>query len=405
MFQAILFAAKDARIRVISLALVMLGFTYASTIPFQSIIGVQQLHMSERQFALLMFGVGVVGMVGNLVLGALSDFANSRKTFVLSCLLFGAIGFGLFAILPSTTTFLLCLLLATPFSGSAYALLFGTVRSVTAEHSSSDAASINSAVRSFYALSWIVVPGLVGFLIAYTNRASDSFAIAALAFTLCLIFYWIFGPQVAGGLVNSTSALSNLREAARLIFKDGRGPRLLSLSLIASPHPLIAALFPLMLTQQIGGNTAQLGWFFGFVALLEIPLTLLIGASVQHFKLWAILIFGGMSHAGFLLLLWATNSLWTLSLLAILYSLGNAVLLTQQMSYTQELLPDRPGLGSSLLSIVSLASRGLSAAVFAALGIVYGFTGALIAGAAICLLGCLGLAILDHGVGVRRTTA
>src|SRR5664279_5627613 len=143
MFQAILFAAKDARIRVIALALVMLGFTYASTIPFQSIVGIQQLHMNERQFALLMFGVGIVGMVGNLVLGALSDFTKSRKTFVLFCLLFGAIGFGLFAILPSPATFLMCLLLATPLSGSAFALLFGTVRAITAEHSSADAASIN----------------------------------------------------------------------------------------------------------------------------------------------------------------------------------------------------------------------------------------------------------------------
>ena len=405
MFQAILFAAKDARIRVIALALVMLGFTYASTIPFQSIVGIQQLHMNERQFALLMFGVGIVGMVGNLVLGALSDFAKSRKTFVLFCLLFGAIGFGLFAILPSPTTFLMCLLLATPLSGSAFALLFSTVRAITAEHSSADAASINSVVRSFYAVSWIVVPGLVGFLIAYTNRGSDSFAIAALAFTLCLIFYWIFGPQVVGGFVSSTSALGNLREAAGLIFKDGRGPRLLALSLMASPHPLISTLFPLMLTQQIGGSTAQLGWFFGLVALLEIPLMLVIGATVQRFQLWAILIFGGIAHTGFMLLVLATNSLWTLSLLAILNALGNAVLLTQQMSYAQDLLPDRPGLGSSLLSIVSLAARGLSAVVFAAIGIIYGFTGALFAGSAICLLGCLGLAILDHGAGVRRATA
>ena len=404
MLQAILFAVKDARIRVIAVALVMLGFTYASTIPFQSIIGVQQLHMSERQFAWLIFGIGFAGMVGNLVLGALSDFAKSRKTIVLFSLTFGAIGFGLFAILPGTITFLICLLLVAPISGSAYALLFGSVRAITAEHNSVEAASINSAVRSFYALSWIVVPGLVGLLIAYTNKASDSFAVAALAFTLCLIFYWIFGPKVAGGIVSSTSALANLREAAGLIFKGGRGPRLLALSLINSPHPLIGVLFPLVLTQQIGGSTSQLGWFLGLVALLEIPLTLVIGAMVRHFNLWAIIIFGGITHAGFLLLLGLTASLWLFYLLAIMNALGNAVLLTQQMSYAQDLMPGRPGLGSSLMSIVILFSRGLSALIFAGLSLFYGFTGALFAGTAICLLGCLCLAILDHGAGVRRIT-
>ena len=404
MLQAILFAVKDARIRVISVALVVLGFTYASTIPFQSIIGVQQLHMSESQFAWLIFGIGFAGMVGNLVLGALSDFAESRKTFVLFCLLFGAIGFGLFAILPGTITFLVCLLVVAPISGSAYALLFGSVRAITMEHNPAEAASINSAVRSFYALSWIVVPGLVGLLIAYTNRASDSFAVAALAFTLCLIFYWLFGPKVAGGIVSSTSALTNLFEAAGLIFKDGRGPRLLAISLINSPHPLIAALFPLVLIQQLGGNTSQLGWFLGLVALLEIPLTLVIGAMVRHFNLWAIIIFGGVIHASFLLLLGLTTSLWSFYLLAVMNAVGNSVLLTQQMSYAQDLMPGRPGLGSSLMSIVTLFSRGLSALVFAGLSLFYGFTGASIAGMMICLLGCVSLALLDHRAGVRRLT-
>ena len=405
MFQAILFAAKDARIRVIALALVMLGFTYASTIPFQSIIGVQQLHMSERQFAWLIFGIGFAGMVGNLVLGALSDFAKNRKTFVLFCLLGGAIGFGLFSVLPSATTFLICLLLATPLSSSAYALLFGTVRAITIERGSAEAASINSVVRSFYAVSWIVVPGLVGLLIAYTNRASDSFAAAALAFTVCLIFYWIFGPKVSGNLVSGTSALTNLRDAAALIFTNGNGPRLLALSLINSPHPLIAALFPLILTQQLSGSTAQLGWFSGAVALMEIPLMLVVASSVRRFNLWAIIIFGGVTHAGFLLLLCVAGSPWLFAVLGVLNAMGNAVLLTQQMSYAQDLMPDRPALGSSLMSIVTLFSRGFSAVIFAGLSLFYGFTGALMAGTAICLLGCLVLAMLDYDAGVRRATA
>ena len=80
MLQAILFAVKDARIRVISVAPVLLGFTYASTIPYQSLIGTWQLGMSERQFGLLIFFIGLAGMVGNLALDYLSDLAKDRKT-------------------------------------------------------------------------------------------------------------------------------------------------------------------------------------------------------------------------------------------------------------------------------------------------------------------------------------
>lgn len=402
MLHAILIAARDPRIRVIAIGLLLLGFTYASTVPYQSLIGTQQLGLTERQFALLIFGIGVAGMIGNLSLGALSDFAKNRKTIVMFCLLGGAIGFGLFAIWPSAVTFLICLLLVTPVSGSAYALLFGTVRAITNERGSSEAASINSAVRSFYAVSWIVVPGLVGLLIGYTNRASDSFAVAALAFAACLIFYWRFGPQVAGGVTGGASAFENLRVASEMIFKDGRAPRLLALSLINSPHPLLHSLMPLVFIQQLHGSMAQLGWFAGFVAGAEIPLMLLVGVLVQRFHLWAIIILGGLAHAAFLICLPAGSNIWLLGILAVLNSWGNAVLFTQQFSYAQDLLPDRPGLGSSLMSIVSLFSRSISALIFAGLSFVYGFTGALITGTAICLAGCVWLALLDHRVGVNR---
>jgi hypothetical protein len=58
--------------------------------------------------------------------------------------------------------------------------------------------------------------------------------------------------------------------------------------------------------------------------------------------------------------------------------------------------------GNSLLSIVSLISRGLGAGVFAGMSDFYDIGGALVPGAAIVLTGCLALAFLDarrDGVG------
>ena len=133
MLAAIRLAIADLRIRAIAIALVLLGFTYASTFPYQSLIGTQQLGMSERQFGLLIFAIGFAGMMGNLVLGYFSDLARDRKTAVLLCLAAGVVGFGSFALWPRLETFIFCMVLITPFSNSAYALLFGTVRSITNE--------------------------------------------------------------------------------------------------------------------------------------------------------------------------------------------------------------------------------------------------------------------------------
>lgn len=84
MWQAISIALKDSRIRAVAVALLLLGFTFASAFPFQSIIGVEQLHMSERAYALAFVGAAFAAMIGNVVLGAISDFAKSRKVVALS---------------------------------------------------------------------------------------------------------------------------------------------------------------------------------------------------------------------------------------------------------------------------------------------------------------------------------
>ena len=395
MLSAIRFAIVDMRIRAIALALVLLGFTYASTIPSQSLIGTQQLGMSERQFGLLIFFIGLAGMVGNLALGYLSDLAKDRKTAILFCLGAGVVGFGSFALWPSMATFIFCMVFVIPFSNSAYALLFGTVRSVTNEHDPKDAASINAAVRSFYAISWIVVPGLVGLLIATREHVSDCYGIAALAFALCLLFYWRFGPSVPGGVSGGTSAAANLAEAFRLIFDGGRMSRLVALALINSASSVSSYTLPLLINLKLGGSFANIGWLSGLVAAMEIPIMLGVGAAARRWPLWEVIVVGGIFHAGFLIALALTTQVEALYFLAILNAVGNAVALTQHITYSQNLLPDRPGLGSSLMSIVALISRGLGAVVFAGIGAFYSLTGSLVIGTVVILAGCIALAMMD----------
>ena len=395
MWQAILIFGRDARIRVVAVALVLLGFTYASTIPYQSIIATQQLGMSERQFGLLIFLVGLFGTTGGLVLGYLSDISRNRKTSILWCLVAGAFGFSAFALWPSFTTFLICMLLVYPFSSSAYSMLFATVRSIANELDASQAASVNSAVRSFYAMSWIVVPALVGAFIAYSGRPSDGFVIGALAFVLCLIFYWRYGPNMAGTSTSAGSAAANLREALGLILQGGRITRLAALALVNSPHPRAMSAFPLMIAHELGGSMTELGVIAGLVAFLEMPLMIGVGAAVRRFPLWQVIVAGGIIHALFLISLTLIHSTTPLYGLAFLIAAGNAVLLTQHLTFAQELLPDRPGLGSSLLSVTSLLSRAAAALLFGAIGWAYGIHGALWAGAAVCIIGCIGITMLS----------
>jgi hypothetical protein len=129
---------------------------------------------------------------------------------------------------------------------------------------------------------------------------------------------------------------------------------------------------------------------------MEMPVMIGVGAMARRLPVWQIIVAGGVLHAMFMLALTQVNSTLPVYPLALLDAGANAVLLTQHLTYVQDLMPDRPGLGSSLLSIVSLISRAGASAVFAGIGLVYGLSGALATCAMVCLLGCAGVAVLSR---------
>jgi predicted MFS family arabinose efflux permease len=389
MWQAFLKIVANGGIRVATLTLFCLGFTFASTYPYQSIIGIQQLRMGEGQYAILMVATALAGMLTALVLGYFSDRAKDRKQSILVALAVGAAGFGLFSALPSIFTFVFCLVVVMPVSSSAYGQLFAVIRAITQRYGSTEAASVNSIVRSIYAASWIVVPGLVGLFIATRSNVSDSFAIAAAAFALCFVVYGLFGASTPNTQVPQNGAWAGLQEALWLVASRNVFLRIAALALIASPHPSNAALLPLFITHLPGGTTTEVGLIAGLVAGLEIPFMLLGGHFSRSYPTWVIIVAAGLCHALYLLGLGFASTTWHIYALSLLNAAGAAILLSLHLNYVQDLMPNRPGLGTSLMSIVALLTKATGALVFAAAGTAFGFSGAAWLGAAVAVAGCL----------------
>ena len=386
-------------LRVATITLFCLGFTYASTIPYQSIIGIDQLGMSNWHYSILMIAMAVTGMIGSFVMGYFSDRTDDRKKSILITLGVGAVGFGAFSIFPSLWSFIFCLVLISPISGSTYGQLFAVIRSQTAEFGSRDAASVNSVVRSIYAASWILVPGLVGLYIATRKNVSDSYSIAAAAFAFCFLIYLVFGKSVKNNTVGQGSAWAGFKTALNLVASRQIFLRVLALALIATPQPTNGALLPLFITHLPGGTTADVGLLAGLVAGLEIPFMLLAGYFNRSKPTWIIIIVAGLTHATYLFGLGFVTATWQIYLLSIINAAGAAVMLSLHLSYLQDLMPDRPGLGTSLLSIGSLLNKGFGAVVFASAGTVIGFSGAAWFGVTVTVIGCVLLYLLDRRRG------
>lgn len=397
MWNAIKLVWTDRTIRVATLALICVGFTYASTIPYFTLVGVKQLGLSPGNYAVLSALAAAMSMCGAVLMGFLADRSTNRKAGVMFSLGVGFLGFGLFYLLPTATTFILLLLLVTPLSSAAYSQLFAIIRSVSNSRAPQEATQINSTARAAHAFSWVVVPGLVGAYIATRPDVSASFAIAALAFLLCIFLYGNWGSPGGRAEPNKLSAWQGLREAFGLISSKHIALRIAALAMIANVQPANLLLLPLMITEMPNGTTQDIGIIAGLTAGLEIPLMILGGFVASRVALWKLIVAGGAVFAVYMGLVSITTSVSQIYWLAGLNALGNAIMLTLHLTYCQNLLPDRPGLGTSLLSIGALACKSIAAVVFAIAGTVLGFSGAALIACAIAVAGCCLLIVLDRG--------
>lgn len=395
MWTSFLRVVSDQSLRVATITLFCLGFTYASTVPYLSLIGVKQLGMSTWQFSVLGITAALAGMIGSLVLGYFSDRARNRKTSILIVMAIGAAGFGLFSIFPAQWSFILSLVLVYPIANSAYPQLFAVIRTQTNKFGEREAVAVNSVVRSIYAGSWILVPGAVGLFITTRKNVTDSYAIAAVAFVLCFIIYAAFGSNTKNETQQTNTAWEGLKTAFGVIASKRIFNRILALALIATVHPANSNLLPMFITQLPGGSPTDVGVLAGLVAGLEIPFMLLGGFLNHKMPLWKIIIAAGVVHAVYFFGLGLASSLWHIYALAVLNAGGAAILLSLHLSYVQGLLPDRPGLGTSLLSISSVLYRSLGALVFGSADLI-GFSGAAWLGGGLAVLGCGLLYVLDH---------
>ncbi len=127
--------------------------------------------------------------------------------------------------------------------------------------------------------------------------------------------------------------------------------RVLALALIATSYSANATWLPLFITHLPNGSTTDVGVYAGLVAGWETPFMLIGGYLSRNLALWRVIIAVGLVYVVYLVGLRFATSLWQIYALTILNAAGAANLLSQHISYLQDLMPDRPGLGSLVFQV------------------------------------------------------
>ena len=392
---------RDSRIRIPTVTLVALAFTYASTVPYQSIIGISELGMSDGAYSALVFFAAVVNVAISLTLGIWSDRLRERRPLVLALSIAGMIGFGSIALIHSPTVFIFSVLFLVPMSNSTYSLLFASVRARTNQLARSEAVAITSTVRALYSGSWAVAPGLVGLALVTSPSMTPAYGVAAVASLICFCLYFFFAPgngPVRETIPNQPGFFASLKR----VFAPDVFIRVFVMSLLLGLQRLNGMVSPLIVVHSIGGSVVDVGFLSGLTAFLEMPFMMMWGLVQRRFHTVHVLASGTVLYCLYLVLLGFATAPWQLYALLGLNACGAAAILSLPITYLQDLIADRPGLGSSLISLNTFIGIGVAAGVFALGTAVTDYSGTAFVGAAVGIVAILILLYLESGSRMRQ---
>lgn len=356
---------SEPTVRATMLAIFAFGFSGAATSPYQSVVGIRELGLGNGAYSALMLVASLVNVAASILLGNLADRIGTYRNMMLGVSIMGFLGFALVYAFPAQQSFVISQLLLLPIHGSLNALLFANVRRTTSHMASDDIATVNSGVRAMISVAWILVPGVTGLLLAGSPSMLPAYLYAALGCLACLTIVLAFLPRGGDAAFTSTRKLSHLAALGEVLLPRVF-VRLLAIALICSMLHMTGTLLPLIMTTTAQGSVADIGFIVGIVALLEV-IFIFVWARLQR-RLGAVraLAVGSAIYVLNFLLLSLVSAPWQVYALTLVSGFGAAAIITIPITYLQDLIAERPGLGSSLISVNIFVSSGLSALLFAA---------------------------------------
>lgn len=351
----------------IGTSLFFTGITYASTLNYGAIVGIDTLGIPNASYALLLMVASLVGAATSVVLGYFSDKVADRRLLVIACALVGVLGFGLIFLFRSPLAFIVATVVIMPFGGALYSQSFGFARSYYNRRDPQRAEFMNSMLRTVFTVAWIVMPPIVGVLAASTT-VFNVYGVAALAYVGCAAIYVVLlgYPEAKIGVERAAPG-----EAAAPQPKASIEPVILAgivgITLITVAQRLTSIAAPLLVTVSLKGSFADLGIFAGIAAALELPFAILWGYALRWVSKHSIIIGAALLFAAYLVLLSRATSITEVLWLQLLNGPATAALMSIPISYMQEAIKGRVGLSTSLLDVVSVVAGLGAATLFGAL--------------------------------------
>lgn len=342
------------------------GITYASTLPYGGIVGIETLGIPSASYALILMVGSIISAAAAVVLGWLSDRVRDRRIIVIGCALMGALGWGLLYTFRSPLAFIVAICLIMPFGHALFSQSFSYARSYYNARSPDRAEFMVTILRTVFSVAWAIVPPVVGWVAAVTS-VFEVYGVAALAYIACAVVYatLLAEPTAKVGVpprTSDTPAETAPKIRVELPVLGGIGGVVLIMIAIF----LNNITTPLVIVSTLGGTLAELGIFSGLAAALEVPFMVVWAYAQRRIPKHAIIVIVSLIYAVYLALLSQATSVEHVYWLQLVNCVATAGLMGIPIGYLQEAIKGRVGLSTSLLSVTNVTAALVASLIFGA---------------------------------------
>jgi MFS transporter, SET family, sugar efflux transporter len=383
---------------VASTGIFLSGAAMAATQPYLTIIAINELHLQPYTYSLLFIFGSICHVALSIAFGMIADKYSVRSKLIALATAVGIVGYGLFYLSPNAPWFIVCITFLIPIASTSYSQFFAVARTLTSGRDRNFSSKLNSLLRASVSASWVLTTFATSLLLSDGRPASGTFILAAIFYVGAFMaaFMWRWKSAGTAGITGSQKWTSSREDLATWEVIGS----VLCVGLLEGSIKLNSMLLGPLVTSSDLGRSSDVAAIYTLLALLEIPFIIMWGALLGRFKSHKILFLGGIVYSIYFFLLSSATSMNYIFSITLVNALGCSAVISISISYLQDLIKSRPGLGSSLLSVTSFLGSAVSSLAFSAIGSTIGMSGIAIVGSLLAAAGGLGLLFAG-----RRSTA
>jgi len=326
---------------------ILLGLTSSFVAPFTSMFGTIEVGMSPLRFGVFMMITATGGVIIGTTLAHYSDTHYSRRSMLLLGSLAGSLGYIGYAFLRDFVPLLLVGTLLLGISSITFSQLFAHAREMLTKSDipATETAFYMNAFRMFFALSWTIGPALASWImVVFKFRGLFLCAAAVNLAFLVAVFRLVPHAAPPGRKAGADGSLM------RVLGRWDVLTHFTAFVLVFTSGTIGMMNLPLLVMNQLGGDTRNVGIIYSIAPVFELPFMLYFGLLATRHKPAGIIRIGftiSTVYYGLLCLVRAPEHVYPLQILG---AAATAVSAGVAITYFQNFLPDHPGSATNLYS-------------------------------------------------------